>query len=217
MEGLAARRHAHLTSPCASSPNRSFLPSRHHNQDYTESFYTLMLPEEATGVEQQQQQGASCRSHAELLEEMVCQRLAQDFQLVETPGHRQDPARANAGLLKWVGWLPCRHGWMGGWMDGWIGGWMGGWMDGQINEIGREGSGRGLPCIVDLIDNVDLRFFLPPFPLPGCGAAGRARRGSAWRTRLAWATASTSSRTTSSRTRSVCLFVNHLVRGWVGR
>lgn len=32
----------------------------------------------------------------------MCQRLAQDFQLVETPGHRQDAARANAGLLKYV-------------------------------------------------------------------------------------------------------------------
>lgn len=84
-------------------------------QDYTESFYTLMLPEEAESARAPDSEGA-CKApsssassssasqqqqtHAELLEEMVCQRLAQDFQLVETPGHRQDPARANAGLLK---------------------------------------------------------------------------------------------------------------------
>jgi hypothetical protein len=60
-----------------------------------------MLPEEATSTTTElSPSSSSCGSHAELLEEMVCQRLAQDFQLVETPGHRQDAARANAGLLK---------------------------------------------------------------------------------------------------------------------
>ncbi len=74
-----------------------------NTQDYTESFYTLMLPDEAAATtEPSQQHQGGCRSHAELLEEMVCQRLAQDFQIVETPGHRKDAARANAGLLKCV-------------------------------------------------------------------------------------------------------------------
>jgi len=51
-------------------------------RDYTESFYTLTLPD----MDDHSSSFSAMKpykSHKELLDEMVCQRLMQDFQLVE--------------------------------------------------------------------------------------------------------------------------------------
>ncbi|EWM23480.1 dep domain containing protein [Nannochloropsis gaditana] len=117
-----------LCQPAILPLTTDYLPTPEQlRKDYTESFYTLMLPEgddspkattpSGTGNSHVQ---AMCRSHADLLEEMVCQRLAQDFQLVET-----SPGSPAASLLRLFGALP------GGGAGG-IG----------VGRKGREGGGK---------------------------------------------------------------------------
>ncbi|CAI5708263.1 unnamed protein product [Peronospora destructor] len=73
-----------LTSPAILPLTTDHIPSPHElRQGYTEAFYTLTIPTTAM-----QTPAIECvpryRNHDELLIEMICQRLACDFQLVST-------------------------------------------------------------------------------------------------------------------------------------
>ncbi|RLN93174.1 hypothetical protein BBJ28_00009584 [Nothophytophthora sp. Chile5] len=73
-----------LTSPAVLPLTTDYFPApKELHQRYTEAFYTLTLP---TAMGQTATVGCvpSYRSHDELLIEMICQRLARDFQLVSS-------------------------------------------------------------------------------------------------------------------------------------
>jgi hypothetical protein len=82
-----------LCQPATLPLTTDYLPSPEQiRNDYTESFYTLTIPEDDNSGGGASRSG--CSSHQELLDEMVCQRLSQDFQLVEW-----NPSLA--GLRQW--------------------------------------------------------------------------------------------------------------------
>ncbi|CAM9646051.1 unnamed protein product, partial [Phaeothamnion confervicola] len=65
-----------LCQPAILPLTTDYLPPREEvDRDYKESFWALTLPDDPTNKRYD--------TDAELLEELVCQRLAQDFQLVE--------------------------------------------------------------------------------------------------------------------------------------
>lgn len=84
-----------LCQPATLPLTTDYLPSPEQIRwAYTESFYTLTIPDDAPPSSSTSSSSSSCRSHQELLDEMVCQRLSQDFQLVEW-----NPSLA--GLRQW--------------------------------------------------------------------------------------------------------------------
>ncbi|RLN15080.1 hypothetical protein BBJ28_00011296 [Nothophytophthora sp. Chile5] len=73
-----------LTSPAVLPLTTDYFPApKELHQRYTEAFYTLTLPS-AMGQTATVDCVPSYRSHDELLIEMICQRLARDFQLVSS-------------------------------------------------------------------------------------------------------------------------------------